>query len=138
RTSVFQVYEHNVIPGLFQTAAYSASMLSFWIGFLDVPNDIDTAVAARMERQRVLFQREKHFAVVLEEQALRTWFGTTEIQHEQLNRLLEVMSMPTVSLGIIPLMTERTAGASAGFWVFDGFLVGLDTPTASIEVTQPQ
>ena len=36
RTSRFRIYEHNVIPGLFQTAAYCAAMLSFWIGFLDV------------------------------------------------------------------------------------------------------
>jgi hypothetical protein len=43
-----------------------------------------------------------------------------------------------VSLGIIPLMTERTAVASAGVWVFDDFLVALETPTASIEVTRPR
>ena len=61
----------------------------------------------------------KRFAVVLEEQALRTWFGTARYRPEQLDRLLEIMSMPTVSLGIIPLMTERTAVASAGFWIFD-------------------
>jgi transcriptional regulator with XRE-family HTH domain len=138
RTSVFRIYEHNVIPGLFQTAGYSTAMLSFWIRFLDVPNDIEAAVAARMERQRVLFHRDKQFTVVLEEQALRTWFGTAEVQHEQLSRLLEVMSMPTVSLGIIPLMTERTAVASAGFWIFDRSLAALETPTASVEVTQPR
>ena len=138
RTRLFRIYEHNVVPGLFQTAAYTAAMLSFWIGFLEVPNDIDAAVAARMERQRILFQREKQFAVVLEEQALRTWFGTRQVQQEQLNRLLEIMSMPTVSLGIIPLMTERTAVASAGFWIFDRSLAALETPTASVEVTQPQ
>jgi hypothetical protein len=34
---------------------------------------------------------------VLEEQALRTWIGTAEVQQEQLTRLLEVMSMPAVS-----------------------------------------
>lgn len=137
-TSSFRIYEHNVIPGLFQTAAYSKAMLSFWIRFLEVPNDIEAAVAARMERQRVLFQRDKQFDVVLEEQALRIWFGTAEVQHEQLNRLLEVMSIPTVSVGIIPLMTERTAVASAGFWIFDRSLAALETPTASVEVTQPQ
>jgi hypothetical protein len=69
---------------------------------------------------------------------LRTWFGTAEIQAGQLGRLLEVMSVPTVSLGIIPMMTERTAVASAGFWIFDDSLVALETPTASIEVTRPQ
>jgi Domain of unknown function (DUF5753) len=138
RTSLFRIYEHNAVPGLFQTAAYSAAMLSFWIKFLDVPNDIEAAVAARMERQRVLFQGGKQFVVVLEEQALRTWFGTAGVQEEQLFHLLDVMSMPAVSLGVIPLMTERTAVPSAGFWVFDSSLVALETPTASIEVTRPQ
>lgn len=138
RTGLFRIYEHNVIPGLFQTAAYSAAMLSFWIGFLEVANDIDAAVTARMDRQRVIYQRGKRFEVVLEEQALRTWFGTADVQAGQLGRLLEVMSMPAVSLGVIPMMTERPAVASTGFWIFDSSLVALETPTASIEVTRPQ
>lgn len=138
RTSLFRIYEHNVMPGLFQTAAYCAAMLSFWFGFLDAPGDLDSAVQARMQRQRVIFQPSKRFEVVLEEQALRTWFGTAETQAGQLGRLLELMSVPTVSLGIIPMMTERTAVASAGFWIFDNSMVALETPTASIEVTRPQ
>lgn len=138
RTSLFRIYEHNVIPGLFQTAAYCAAMLSFWIEFLDTPADLDAAVAARMERQKIIWEARKRFVVVLEEQALRTWFGTADIQAGQLGRLLEMMSVPTVSLGIIPLMSERAAVASAGFWIFDDSLVALETPTASIEVTRPQ
>lgn len=138
QSSRFRIYEHNVIPGLFQTAAYCAAMLSFWFGFLDAPYDLHAAVQARMQRQRVLYQASKQFTVVLEEQALRTWFGTAEIQAGQLGRLLEVMSIPTVSLGIIPMMTERTGVPSAGFWIFDDSLAALETPTASIEVTRPQ
>lgn len=138
RIDLFRIYEHNAVPGLFQTAAYCSAMLSFWIGFLDVPDDLDAAVAARMERQRVLYQSGKRFAVILEEQALRTWFGSAEVQAGQLGRLLEVMSVPTVSLGIIPMMTERGGVPSAGFWIFDDSLVALETPTASIEVTRPQ
>ena len=138
RTSLFRIYEHNVIPGLFQTAAYCSAMLSFWIDFLETPDDLDAAVAARMERQRVIYQAGKRFVVVLEEQALRTWFGTAEVQAGQLGRLLEAMSIPTVSLAIVPMMTERAAVASAGFWIFDESLVALETPTASIEVTRPQ
>ncbi len=97
RTTLFRIYEHNVIPGLFQTADYSAAMLAFWIQF-----------------------------------------GTAETQAGQLDRLLAVMSLPTISLGIIPMMTERPAVASAGFWIFDNVLAALETPTASIEVTRPQ
>ena len=138
RASRFRIYEHNVVPGLFQTAAYCGAMLSFWIRFLDTPADLDAAVAARMERQKFIFDASKRFTVVLEEQALRTWFGTAEVQAGQLGRLLEMMSVPTITLGIIPLMTERSAVASAGFWIFDDSLVALETPTASIEVTRPQ
>ncbi|MGC9671010.1 helix-turn-helix domain-containing protein [Planosporangium sp. 12N6] len=137
QTSLFRIYEHNVIPGLFQTADYSAAMLSFWIDFLQTPNDLEEAVATRMERQRVIYQRGKRFAVVVEEQALRTWFGDAATQAGQLDRLLAVMSLPNVSVGIVPMMTERAGVPSAGFWIFDNSLVALETPTASIEVTRP-
>ena len=83
-------------------------------------------------------QPGKRFDVVLEEQALRTWFGTAEVQAGQLGRLLEMMAVPTISLGIIPLMTVRAAVPSAGFWIFGDSLAALETPTASIEVTRPQ
>ena len=71
-------------------------MLSFWIEFLETTNDLDEAVAARIERQRVIYRRGKRFVVVLEEQALRTWFGDAETQAGQLDRLLAVMSLPNV------------------------------------------
>jgi hypothetical protein len=93
-----------VIPGLFQTPDYCAAMLSFWSRFLDAPNDLEEAVAVRMERQRILYQRGKRFAVILEEQALRTWFGDADTQANQLDRLLTVMALPTVALGVIPLI----------------------------------
>lgn len=137
RTKVFRVYEHNVVPGLFQTAEYSAAMLSFWVRFLGTPNDVEDAVAVRMQRQRILQRGGKRFVVLLEEQALRTWFGTAEVQAGQLGRLLELMALPNISLGIIPLMTERAAVASTGFWIFDDDLVAIETPTANIQVTQP-
>jgi Domain of unknown function (DUF5753) len=137
QTKVFRIYEHNVIPGPFQTVEYSTAMLSFWIKLLGTPNDVEDAVAIRMERQQVLYKGGKQFATLLEEQALRTWFGTAETQAGQLGRLLELMALPNLHLGIIPLMTERQAVGSTGFWIFDDVLVALETPTASIEVTQP-
>lgn len=136
-TTVFRIYEHNVIPGLFQTATYTAAMLTFWIGFLGAPNDLQEAVTTRMHRQRVLRRSGKRFAVILEEQALRTWFGTSQTQADQLDHLLTVMGFPTVSVGVIPLMTPRPGVASTGFWIFDDRLVAVETPTASIEVTRP-
>jgi transcriptional regulator with XRE-family HTH domain len=136
-TATFRIYEHNAIPGLFQTPAYCAAMLSFWMDFLGTSDRLDTAVSERMRKQEVLHWSGKNFHVILEEQALRTWFGTAEVHAGQLGRLLEVMALPSVSLGIIPLMTERAGVASAPFWIFDETVVALETPSASIEVTRP-
>jgi len=76
--------------------------------------------------------------VVLEEQALRTWFGSAEVQYGQLAHLLEVSTLPPVSVSIVPLMTRRQGVASAPFWIFDDTLVALETPSAAIEVTRPE
>ncbi|MEV0773809.1 helix-turn-helix domain-containing protein [Nocardia salmonicida] len=136
-TTVFRIYEHNVVPGLFQTPEYARAMVQFWIRFLSTLNDVEDAVAIRMQRQRIVQRGGRRFVIVLEEQALRTWFGSAEVQAGQLGRLLEVMALPQVSLGIIPLMRERGGVGSAGFWIFDDDLVALETPTASIQVSQP-
>jgi transcriptional regulator with XRE-family HTH domain len=136
-TQLFRIYEHNVIPGLFQTAEYTRSMLEFWFEFLAAPSDINDAVAARMERQRVLYRPGKRISAVLEEQALRTFFGPAEVQLGQLDRLLTVMSLPSVSLGVIPLMRPRSGVPSAGFWIFDNDMAALETPSAAITVSRP-
>lgn len=138
RTARFRIYEHHAIPGIFQTVAYARAMLQFWFGFLETRNDTDEAVAARMIRQSVLYQGSKTFAVVLEEAALYTRFGDAETLAGQLDRLVSVMSLPQVSLGIVPRTAERDVVGQAGFWIFDDKLVSLETPTASIEVTAPQ
>lgn len=138
RTDRFRIYEHHAIPGLFQTAAYTREMLRFWYGFLDIPNDIDEAIAARMARQSILYQSGKTFAVVLDEAALSTRFRDPDMLPGQLDRLLSVMSLSNVSLGIVPRSAERDAIGQVSFWIFDDKLVGLETPTASIEVTTPQ
>ena len=136
-TALFRVYEHNVIPGLFQTPEYCAAMATFWIQFLGIPNDVQDTVRDRMRRQEVIGWSGKEFRVVLEEQALRVWFGTAEVQAAQLDRLLDAMAHPAVMLGIVPMMRERTGVPSAPFWIFDDDLVGLETPSAHIEVTRP-
>lgn len=110
----FRIYEYNVIPGLFQTADYIRAMLTFWMRFLNTKNDIDEAIAARLERQTILYEGRRKYTVVLEENALRTRFGTAETMVGQLDRLLSLMSLPTVALGIVPAMIERQGvGSSA-------------------------
>jgi transcriptional regulator with XRE-family HTH domain len=138
RTKLFRIYEHNIIPGLFQTAEYSAAMLSYFIDLLDAPDDLEAAVEARMERQRVLYTGDRRFVVVIEEEAVRARVGTVDTMAGQLDRVLAVMSLPRVSLGIVPAAAPRTIFTSVGFWIYDGAMVGVETPTASLKITQPR
>ncbi len=56
----------------------------------------------------------------------------------QLDRLLGIMSLPRVSLGIIPAAAPRKVFTSVGFWIYDDAMVRVETPTASLEITQPR
>ncbi|MGQ0776831.1 MAG: helix-turn-helix domain-containing protein [Pseudonocardiales bacterium] len=136
RTKLFRVYEPGLVPGLFQTADYASVIIAQAIEFNQIPNDLGDAVAARMERQRVLYVGDRSFLVVLEEQALRTHVGDADVMAGQLNRLLEVMSLHRLSLGIIPAMGQRHTWVSVGFWIFDQHIVHVETPSAELTITQ--
>jgi transcriptional regulator with XRE-family HTH domain len=138
RTKLFRGYENTVIPGLFHTAEYAAAIFAWWADFLDLPNDIEEAVAARMERQKVLYTGNRRFVFVLEEQTLRTRVGNTDVMLGQLDRVLAVMSLPRVSLGVIPANGERQCLAQGSFWIFDERVVQVETMSAGLEVTQPR
>ncbi len=138
KTKLFRGYENTVIPGLFHTAEYAAAIFAWWADFLDLPNDADQAVAARMERQKVLYTGDRRFMFVLEEQTLRTRVDGVDVMLGQLDRVLAVMSLPRVSLGIIPAAGERHCLAQGSFWIFDERVVQVETMSAGLEVTQPR
>jgi transcriptional regulator with XRE-family HTH domain len=137
RTAVFRFYEPGVIPGLFQTAEYASARMARIIAFSGLPDDLDGAVAARMERQRVLRSGRHRFAVVLEEAALKSRIGTTEMMAGQLGHLIRVGSLPNVSLGIVPSDIDRTMWSSPGFLILDDKRVLVETPSAELTITQP-
>ncbi|MCD0447886.1 helix-turn-helix transcriptional regulator [Actinocorallia sp. API 0066] len=136
RTRVFRAYEPGIVPGLLQTAEYAAAIIGRNIEQGGFPNDLDQAVAARMERQKVLYSGDRRFLFVLEEQALRTRVGNTDVMTGQLDRLLAVMSLQRVSLGVVPAGGERRTWPSVGFWIFDEHTVRLETPSAELTITQ--
>jgi transcriptional regulator with XRE-family HTH domain len=92
RTRQFRVYEPGVIPGLFQTAEYASARMGRIIEFNGIPDDLDAAVAARLERQHVLRRGDHKFAVVLEESALRSRIGSPEMMAAQLAHLSRELS----------------------------------------------
>ncbi|MFI0448216.1 helix-turn-helix domain-containing protein [Actinomadura sp. 6N118] len=138
RTRTFGIYEPGVVPGLLQTAGYVRAVLTKVGSFRDVPtSDLDEAVAARIARQRVLRQGARRFAFILEESAIWTRLGGAEVAHYQLGHLLQVMTLPSVSLGIIPADADRELWPVEGFWMFDRERVTVETVSGWLTITQP-
>ena len=75
---------------------------------------------------------------MLEEWALRSRIGSTEMMAGQLAHLRQASTLPAVGLGIIPVSAARTMWSSPGFWIFDESRVLIETPAAELAITQPR
>src|SRR5205814_2077301 len=71
RTKLYRGFENTVIPGLIQTPEYARARFAQVVMVHRVPNDINEAVKARMQRQEMLYRPDKRFHFVITEAALR-------------------------------------------------------------------
>jgi hypothetical protein len=100
RTRLFRFYSSVMIPGPVQTAPYVRAVLSAIRDRRGIADDVEEAVAERIDRQHIVQEGDHRFAIVLEESTLRTVLGGPEVMAGQLGHLLAVTSRPSVSLGI--------------------------------------
>ncbi|MFI2074008.1 helix-turn-helix domain-containing protein [Streptomyces triculaminicus] len=138
KTSIFRIFHPTVVWGTLQTAEYAAATFQQVIGFYEIPDDTDAAVAKRMERQQYLYQGDRIFNVLLSEQALYTNIGGKDVMRGQLDRLLAVMRLPRLSLGFIPRDAVMHIWPGNSFSMFDDKLVLVETYSAEFSVTQPR
>ncbi|WP_165969195.1 helix-turn-helix transcriptional regulator [Actinomadura sp. KC06] len=143
RVKLMRTYCAHVIPGLVQTRAYTTRALeSIRIEQHVEIDDVAEAVAERMDRQRVLRRPDARFVFVLEEQVLHHRVIPARQHVEQLEHLLRVARLPSVSLGIIPLTTDRSrlghrVWPEHTFVISDADLVTVELVSGFLSVSQP-
>ncbi|MGW3952963.1 helix-turn-helix domain-containing protein [Streptomyces sp. NPDC004752] len=137
RTTHFRVYASNLVPGMLQTADYATGLLRSITEFQGTPDDVADAVQARLNRSRVVHEGTHLFALLLEEAVLYYRVCDDTAMADQLRYLLDVMSRPNVSLGIIPFTARRTVWALEAFYAFDNAQVAVETLTAEVNITAP-
>ncbi|MGW3233273.1 helix-turn-helix domain-containing protein [Kitasatospora sp. NPDC001095] len=138
RTRLFRIYVSNVLPGFFQTAEYATALMQSITDFQGTPNDVAAAVPARLARARLMCTGTHRFAVLIEEWVLRTRIGSAEDMAAQLRHLLTLMSLPSVSIGIIPAGGPRVIWPLEAFYLFDDQRGAVETLTAKVNVLQPR
>ncbi|HCU94855.1 MAG TPA: transcriptional regulator [Actinobacteria bacterium] len=139
RTRLFRAYSSWLIPGAVQTTAYTRAVLQAIAKRRELPDDVDEAVAVRADRLRLLREGGRRFLVLVEEPVLRSVIGGPEVMAGQLGHLISVASLPSVSLGIIPMGIDRDSVWSAeGFWIFDEAQVNVELVSGWLTLTQPR
>ncbi|TCO60566.1 helix-turn-helix domain-containing protein [Actinocrispum wychmicini] len=138
KTRLFRVFESTYIPGLLQTAQYARHRFAQSITVFKIPNDINEAVRARVQRQDILYRPEKRFHFVLTEAALRYRLCPPEIMLGQLDRLISMAALPNVKLGIVGFETAYVVAPAHGFWLLDEERVMVETFSAELNLAQPQ
>ncbi|GAA3477774.1 helix-turn-helix transcriptional regulator [Streptomyces yanii] len=114
-------YECRLVPGLLQSEGYARALFENRIPLL-TDEQLEAQVAARMERQRMLYERPTvPFHFIVEEAVLRRRLGGAEVRREQLNHVLEHTLPRNVTLQIMPLEAEYHS-------CMDGPLRLLETP----------
>jgi hypothetical protein len=138
RTKLLKAYVGTVAPGFLQTPEYATALLSVIRDFHGTPDDVADAVAARMQRRRLVQSGNHRYIAILEEAVLRQVIGDPAVMVGQLGYLLEATAFPAVSLGVIPFaIAGRPVWPLEAFTVFDDTRVYVELLSAQVTVTTP-
>ncbi|MCL6303047.1 DUF5753 domain-containing protein, partial [Streptomyces kronopolitis] len=138
-TRLFRVYSSTLLPGQLQTDGYAAAVLRTIVESEELPfDDSAEAARARVERARITHEPGHESVLAIEEAVLYHQFGDREAMAAQLEHLLTLAALPSVSLGIIPKTTHpRVQLPHETFHVYDERLVTVELLSAEVKITEP-
>ncbi|WKX68849.1 helix-turn-helix transcriptional regulator [Streptomyces sp. XD-27] len=113
-----RAYEPHCVPGLLQTEDYARAL--FKVGFpFASDQELDRRVALRLERQALLTRPEApHLWAVIDETALRRPVGGPAVMRAQIDRLIEALALPNVTLQVLPFAAGPHPGMFGPFQLF--------------------
>jgi hypothetical protein len=117
--TLIRSYEPHFVPGLLQTEDYARGVLKSGAVGQTSPEDIERHVALRMRRQELLTRPDApRFWAVMDETALRRPVGGPEVMRAQIDKLLEAMELPNVTLQIAQFSSGPHPGTYGPFVLF--------------------
>lgn len=115
---VIRVYEPHYMTGLLQTRDYARAVIR--AGFPYEPDyALEHRVDLRLRRQALLGKpRSPKLWVVLEEAVLRREVGGPAVMRAQIDRVLEVLDDPRITVRVLPLAAGAHSGTSGHITYF--------------------
>ncbi|RCG32602.1 XRE family transcriptional regulator [Sphaerisporangium album] len=116
QAQVLRAWQPTLVLGLLQTEDYARAVFRGEPGI--TKDKIDRSVAARLERQ-TLFEGENPpmFWAVLDEAVLQRPVGGYAVMRAQLAHLLAMADRPCITIQIVPIAADCTAGLGGGFFL---------------------
>ncbi|MGW5676007.1 Scr1 family TA system antitoxin-like transcriptional regulator [Streptomyces sp. NPDC003860] len=124
---IFRYFLLSMVTGLLATPEYVRASLT-----QAPPEQQAKAVAMKLDRQRVLFDRSKHFTFILTEQAVRYPLVPPDQLAMQIDRLASLSHQPNIRIGIIPMGEHFASGALNTFTVYDEALATAELDLGAI------
>jgi transcriptional regulator with XRE-family HTH domain len=114
---LIRMYEVQFVPGLLQTEEYARAVVMQGAPGLD-PSEIDRRVAVRMGRQKLLGRSSPpRLWVIVDEAALRRPMGGRDVLAAQIERLMDLISEPNITLQVMPFRYGGHAAEGGAFTI---------------------
>jgi len=114
---LIRVYEVQFVPGLLQTEEYARAIIMQGAPGVD-PDEVERRVALRMGRQELLTRENPpRYWVIMDEAALRRPMGGRDVHFKQIERLIDLVSEPNITLQVMPFRYGGHAADGGAFTI---------------------
>jgi hypothetical protein len=114
---LIRVYEVQFVPGLLQTEEYARAVILQGAPGLD-PDEVERRVALRMGRQKLLTRESPpRYWVVMDEAALRRPMGGRDVHVGQIERLIDMVGEPNITIQVMPFRYGGHAAEGGAFTI---------------------
>lgn len=143
--SFLHTHQALLVPGLLQTEPYMRAVIRAIRP--DVTEaDVELRVRARINRQKLITEEPNppEYWAVFDEAVLTRVVGGPEAMRDQLKRLVELASLPHVTLQVVPFSAGAHAGMEAPFLILgfpeqaDPDVVYVENSTSGVYLEQPE
>jgi transcriptional regulator with XRE-family HTH domain len=135
-----RIYEFQLclIPGLLQSHEYARCVFNARFGplcFGASPNYLEDALSVRKSRQQIIEETGRVFSFVMPMACLMTCISSSQIQRNQIRKLINLSSLPNVHIGIIPYDKPLPLIPINCFSIYDEKLVIIESLSGEQQLT---